>query len=237
MRQYINPDKFRALFLDLDDSAKGQALKAWKMVYEHSGLEGKSARGLEGQARYRMMEKGFQEICEFHGGRLIEDGVIPNTDLRIFQPFMRFEDDGQGFILALASMPEKGKLPVKNKSRSAGVSMNYTLTPRLFQEENHAKVGDIFVMLLVCRDRAIAGRIEEVALGIVDSGYLQYLSYQSLSDFLSGDMSGSAGREPEDHNDSGDTSQSVKPKLKKNIQPYLPPEIQGDDNDEDEQTG
>jgi hypothetical protein len=78
-----------------------------------------------------MMEKSFQEVCETHGGALLKDGIIPLSDLRVFQPFMRFEHLGQGIIFGLAAMPEPKALPTKNISRKAGVTLNYYLSPRL----------------------------------------------------------------------------------------------------------
>ena len=69
------------------------------------------------------MEQAFEEVCGLHGGKLLDGGVVPLTDLKVFQPFNRFEFEGQNFILGLASIPEPDALPSKNMSRSAAVSI------------------------------------------------------------------------------------------------------------------
>src|ERR1700760_1258508 len=93
----------RELLIDLEDRIKAEALRAHKVVRDgFEGLTPLRARALEGQARFRICEQGFEDVCGLHGGKLLEGGVIPKTDLRVHQPFMRFEHDGQGAILALA---------------------------------------------------------------------------------------------------------------------------------------
>lgn len=175
------------LLLNLEDDLRAVALKAHEVVRDHTGLKDKRrARGGEGQLRFRMMEERFEEICLSHGGRLLNGGVIPKTDLKVFQPFVRFDVEGLGIIFGLAAMPEPKTLPSKNKSRSAGVSLNYYLTPRLAFDEASPKMGDIFVLLLVSRHHERAGQIEEIAIGIIDSKYESFLFYEPLDKFLSG---------------------------------------------------
>jgi hypothetical protein len=84
------------LFIDLEDRVRAEAIKAHAMIRDHAGLDPKRARELVGQARFRMMEKGFEEVCSLHNGRFLEGGVIPRTELKVFQPFMRFDVGGQG---------------------------------------------------------------------------------------------------------------------------------------------
>ena len=91
----------RDLFIDLEDRLRAESVKAHEMIRDHSGLMRKRAREAEGQARFRMCEQGFEEVCALQGGHLLEGGVIPMTDLRIHQPFMRFEQGRQGVILAM----------------------------------------------------------------------------------------------------------------------------------------
>jgi hypothetical protein len=175
----------RDLFIDLDDTVRAGSLKAHEVVRDHTGLRKKrNARGAEGQLRFRILEEDFEATCGLHGGRLLDGGVMPNTDLKIHQPFMRFEQEGQGVILALATMPETGALPVKNKSRLAGVSINYDLSLRLDLDGTGPKIGDIFAVLLVARDRERAGKIEEIALGVIGSNYESFLYYEALDGFL-----------------------------------------------------
>ena len=56
---------------------------------------------------------------------------------------MRFEADGEALILGIATMPEPRALPHKNKSRLAGASLNFDLTPRLDFDGTGPKIGDI----------------------------------------------------------------------------------------------
>lgn len=175
----------RDLFIDLDDAVRAGSLKAHEVIRDHTGLRKKrNARGAEGQLRFRILEEDFEATCGLHGGRLLDGGVMPNTDLKIHQPFMRFEQEGQGVILALATMPEMGVLPAKNKSRLAGVTINYDLSLRLDLDGTGPKIGDIFAVLLVARDRERAGKIEEIALGVIESNYESFLYYEALDGFL-----------------------------------------------------
>jgi hypothetical protein len=163
------------VLIDLEDRIRADALKAHEVI--RNGFEGLTplrARGLEGQAWFRICEQGFEDVCAMHGGRLLEGGLIPRTDLKIHQPFMRFEYEGQGVILALASMPVTRSLPAKNKSRLAGVSINYDLSLRLDFDGLGPKPGDIFAVLLIARDRQRAGKIEELAVGVIESNYESY---------------------------------------------------------------
>jgi hypothetical protein len=185
LRRALNKE----LLLDLEDRIKAEAAKAFEMVRDRSGLDKRRARELEGQARFRMMEQGYEVICAMHGGSLLDGGVIPNTELKIFQPFMRFEVKGRGVILALAAMPEPKAIPLKNKSRGAGVSLNFYLSPRLDLDGTGPKIGDVFVVLLVSRDRETAGKIEEIAVGVIDSAYSTFLFYEPLETFIANQSS------------------------------------------------
>ena len=147
-------------------------------------------------------------------------GIIPLTGLKIFQPFMRFEHEGQGFVLGLAAMPEAGSLPAKNMSRRAGVTLNYHLTPRLDLDGDGPKIGDIFILLLVARDRHSAGKIEEIAIGVIDSGYEQYLFYEPLQSYLEGYADKPAIPSPGPVKPAGSSL-----RLKPAITPFVPPEL------------
>jgi hypothetical protein len=116
----------------------------------------------------------------------LEGDVIPGTELRYYQPFMRFGGDQPGVLLGLASMPEPKELPTKNQSRLAGVTLNYTLTPRLDLEGDGgtAKPGDIFVLFLFARDPSQAGHLQEVAIGVIDAEYQGFLAYETVEAFM-----------------------------------------------------
>ncbi|MBZ9698983.1 MULTISPECIES: hypothetical protein [unclassified Mesorhizobium] len=205
------------LLLSLEDSLRAEALKAHEIIRDHSGLKDKRrARGGEGQLRFRMMEERFEEVCQSYGGQLLEGGVIPATDLKVFQPFVRFEVQGQGIIFGLAAMPEPKAIPSKNKSRIAGVSLNYYLTPRLGLDAAGPKIGDIFVLLLVSRHRERVGQIEEIAIGIIDSKYENLLFYEPLDKFLTDYTERPRPAPP--------LSSSPQVKLKRGVAPFVPPE-------------
>lgn len=176
----------RDLLIDLLDAAAARARQAHELIRDNTDLTGRNARGLEGQARFRLMEKGFQDTCESHGGVRLEGDVIPGTELRYFQPFMRFGSEEPGILLGLASMPEPRELPVKNRSRLAGVSLNYHLSPRLDLDGDGGmpKPGDIFVLFLFARDRSQGGRLEEVAIGVIGADYQGFLAYETVEAFL-----------------------------------------------------
>jgi len=221
----------RDLLLDLEDRERAEALKAFEMVRDGSGLQGKRARELEGQARFRMMEKGFEEVCAQHGGQLLDGGVLPATDLKVFQPFMRFEGDGGGVILGLAAMPDRRLLPGKNKSRLAGVKLNYHLAPRLDFDAGGPKIGDIFALLLISRDKGRSGTLEEIAIGVVNSEYTAFLFYESLDEFLrgAGDATG-----PETSPLPPTPAAVPRITLKKKVVPFVPPEANEHDEGEED---
>jgi hypothetical protein len=214
------------LVVDLEDRLRAEAFKAHQMVRDHAQLDARRARELTGQARFRMMEKGFEEVCALHGGALLEGGVIPRTELKVFQPFLRFGTPDQGVILGMAAMPEAGAVPVKNKSRLAGVSLNFTLTPRLpLGGSTTVAINDIFGLFLFSRDRIAAGKIEEVAVGVVDSAYQAFLFYQPMTEFLRAYTEQETTRAPE--------VAAPRPaiSLKSDIKSFVPPESPTADDD------
>lgn len=218
----------RDLLIDLLDTAEARARQAHELIHDNTDLTGRSARGLEGQARFRLMEKGFQDTCEMHGGVRLEGDVIPGTDLRYYQPFVRFGGDQPGVLLALASMPEPRELPTKNQSRRAGVTLNYYLTPRLDLEGDGgtAKSGDIFVLFLFARDPSRGGRLQEVAIGVIDAGYQGFLAYETVETFME------AYAPPSTETESAPESLPLVT-LKKTPKPFRPPEQPDSDEDAD----
>lgn len=209
----------RDLLIDLLDTAAARARQAHELIRDNTDLTGRSARGLEGQARFRLMEKGFQDACELHGGMRLEGDVIPGTDLRYYQPFMRFGDDQPGVLLGLASMPAPAELPTKNRSRFAGVTLNYRLTPRLDLEGDGRtlKPGDIFVLLLFARDPSQGGRLEEIAIGVIDTEYQGFLAYETVERLMG------AYAPPSTETESAPESQPLVT-LKKTPKAFRPPE-------------
>ncbi len=223
LRRILHKD----LLIDLEDRGRAEALKAYEMVRDGSGLDKKRARELEGQARFRMMEQGFEQVCALQGGKLLDGGIIPRTDLKVFQPFMRFEVKGTGVILGMAAMPDRKTVPGKNKSRLAGVTLNYNLTPRLDFDGTAAKIGDVFVLLLFSRNRDKAGRLDEIAVGVIDAAYEAFLFYETLDEFLSGhgDLETPAPRPAP----VAPSAPGVR--LKKGARPFVPPEAPQQENE------
>lgn len=231
IKHHLRLALYKDLLLDLEDRVKAEAVKAFEMIRDHSGLDKKRAREAEGQARFRMMEQGFEEVCALHGGHLLEGSLIPRTELKVFQPFMRFEVGTKGIILGLAAMPEPRAVPGKNKSRLAGVTLNYDLSPRLDLDGKGPKVGDVFALLLVSRHREKAGQIEEIAVGVIDSKYESYLFYESLNKFLSGHGDAPV-MSPTPTAPSTASQPPATVSLKKVVTPFVPPEAP-DREDED----
>ncbi|GGF36057.1 hypothetical protein GCM10011321_28860 [Youhaiella tibetensis] len=228
IRRRLTPALTKNLLLGIEDRLHAGALKAFEVVRDHCGLKDKRrARGGEGQLRFRMLEEAFEDACLEQGWTLLEGGIIPRTDLKVFQPFLRREIDGQGIILGLAAMPEPGTLPSKNKSRSAAVNLNYYLTPRLDLDDHGPKIGDLFALLLFSRDRARGGRIEEIAVGVIDAEYDSYLFYEPLDKFLK------AGKDetPEAHGLPPSNAAESGVKLRDRVIPFVPPEAAGPDED------
>ncbi len=184
LKSYLMTHLSRDLLIDLYDMASAQALKAFEGVRDHFSLDEKRARELVGHARFRMLEKGFVDVCQLHGGQLLPDGMIPGRGVRAFQPFVRFGGEEAGVVLGIASMPMAKDVPNKNQSRAAGVLLNEFLTPRLDLGDVAAKPGDVFVLFLFARDRGRPGMIEEVAVGIIDAEYTAYLLYETVDNFL-----------------------------------------------------
>lgn len=212
------------LLFDLEDRLRAEAIKAREVIRKEFALSPKRSRGLEGQARFRLQEEGFEEVVQLHGGQLMTEGVITGTDLKFFQPFARFQGLERGVILGFASMPEKGSLPPKNMSRSAGVTLNVNLQINLFTDESTPQPTDIFALFLTARDRERAGLIEEIAIGVIGGDYREYVFYESLDDFLRG-----YGSEPEE------SEGPIKPqggdknvKLRKTRKPFDQPEKRPD---------
>lgn len=215
----------RGLLLDLYHMTTVRALKAYEIIRDQTDLKGKRARGAEGQIRFRTMEQGFQTINEQHGGVVLEDGVIEGTDLRFYQPFARYAGGNQpGVVLCLASMPQRGELPVKNQSRLAGVSMNFRLTPRLALTEGDPQQGDIFVSFMVARDPARAGQIDEVAIGIISSDYKDFVFYEKIEKFMA---RYAPADQPTQDNAPAPAQELVK--LKRNRKAFMPPEVKDDE--------
>jgi len=219
----------KELWIDLEDRHRAEAFKAHDVVKERLALNAKRSREVEGQIRFRLQEQGYEEVVQYHGGHLVEDGIMPGTDLRVYQPFARFQGQQIGVILGFAAMPEPGKMPAKNKSRAAGVSLNWHLQPSMFDDQKSVRPNDVFVLFLTARDRSKAGMIEEIAIGVIGADYKDFVFYESLEEFLGG--YGTSGENPVGPNDPEPSGAEVK--LRSTRKLFLPPESLPDSDVED----
>ncbi|HEX8363882.1 MAG TPA: hypothetical protein VF603_01200 [Allosphingosinicella sp.] len=219
----------KELWIDLEDRHRAEAYKAHDVVKTNIPLNAKRSREVEGQIRFRLQEQGYEEVVQLHGGQLLEDGIMPGTDLRVYQPFARFQGPEVSVILGFAAMPEPRKMPAKNMSRAAGVSLNWHLQPSMFDDPKSVHPNDIFVLFLTARDRNQAGMIEEIAVGVIGADYKDFIFYESLEDFLRGYGEGSEGASgPDDSTDRG-----AEIKLRKTRKLFFPPENRPDSDAED----
>lgn len=224
VRQTILDALPKDLLLDLEDRLRAEALKANNVVQREFALNPKRSREAEGQIRFRLQEQGYEEVVQLHGGYLT-DGVMVGTNLKVFQPFARFVGPQTGVILGFASMPERKKIPPKNMSRAAGVTLNVSLQSSLFMDDKSPQPTDIFALFLTARDRERAGMIEEIAIGVIGSDYKDFVFYESLEKFLGG-----YGSQPEmppaDPQDSPDGGSVVKLRPARKL--FVPPETRKD---------
>lgn len=209
------------LLLDLEDRLRAAALRAFDVVQQELPLNRKRSREAEGQIRFRLQEQAYEEVVREHGGDLLVDGVMVGTDLKVFQPFARFAGSKVGIILGFAAMPEPRKIPPKNQSRAAGVTLNVSLQPSLLDDGKSPRSSDIFALFLTARDRERAGRIEEIAIGVIGSDYKDFIFYESLEAFLGGYAEVPA---TPDHGGKGGAAV----KLRATRKPFVPPEARPD---------
>jgi hypothetical protein len=152
---------------------------------------------------------------------------MAGTNLKVFQPFARFVSSRTGVILGFASMPERKKIPPKNMSRAAGVTLNVSLQSSLFSDERSPQPTDIFALFLTARDRERAGMIEEIAIGVIGSDYKDFVFYESLESFLGGYGAQTPSTGPQDSQSGGSVV-----KLREARKFFVPPEKRQDEDSE-----
>jgi hypothetical protein len=101
---------------------------------------------------------------------------------------------------------------------------------RLDLDGSGPKVGDVFAVLLVARDRERAGKIEEIALEVVESNFESYLYYESLDNVLTDESDVERDDEPAEPAETAQPSPQVR--LKKVVKPFVPPEAPISENEE-----
>ncbi|WP_068083510.1 hypothetical protein [Novosphingobium rosa] len=232
MRRAILDALPKDLLLDLEDRLRAEAHKAHEIVRRELPLNAKRSREAEGQIRFRLQEQGYEEVVQAHGGHLLVNGVMLGTDLKVFQPFARFAGPDIGVVLGFATMPERRKVPPKNMSRAAGVTLNLHLQPSLLDDENTPRPTDMFALFLTARDRERAGLIEEIAIGVIGSDYQDFIFYESLEKFMGGYAADPVEPTQPDPSEEG-LGKIVK--LRQTRKPFVPPERKPD-NDAEEGT-
>lgn len=177
----------KGLLLDLVDAISARALSAHTMIRDHAELDPRRSRQVEGRVRFPMQEQSFQKVCLAYGGYELTTDVLPGTNLKVYQPFMRFAADASknGVVLGFAAMPDPSTLPSKNLSRGAAASLNYFVQDRLDLDGKGSKLGDVFALFLAARDRQQAGMVKEIAVAVVDSSYEEFLFYEDVETFVS----------------------------------------------------
>jgi hypothetical protein len=92
------------------------------------------------------------------------------------------------------------------------------------------------VLLLASRDRERAGKLEEIAVGVVDSSYEAYLLYEPLDSFLAGEQPGTTPAPVVPlHPAAG--AETPKVTLKQTVVPFVPPEAPADDESGEKAAG
>jgi hypothetical protein len=215
----------KGLLVDLVDAITARALAAHTMIRDHAHLDPKRARQVEGRVRFPMQEHSFHHVCLLHGGIELNLDTLPGTNLKVFQPFMRFNNAKHGVILGFAAISDPSMLPTKNLSRGAGVSLNYHVQDRLDLYGDGPKVGDIFVLFLAARDRWLAGAVKEIAVGVIDAAYEEYLYYETIEDFIA------SYTDPSSADEADPVPQTGLVTLKKQVTPFKAPESEKTDDE------
>jgi hypothetical protein len=229
LRRLIRISLPKQLLLDLVDAVRARALGAHTMIRDHADLDARRSRQVEGRVRFPMQEQSFQQICLDYGGDELTMDVLPGTDLKVYQPFMRFAAPGErhGIILGFAAMPDCSTLPTKNLSRGAAASLNYNVELRLDLDGRGPQIGDIYVMFLAAPDRQNAGMVKEVAVAVVDSEYQKFILYEDVNEFISK----YSEIKPEETPDTP-PSETFGLKLRKQPKRFVPPEdLEADEDD------
>jgi hypothetical protein len=76
--------------------------------------------------------------------------------------------------------------------------------------------------LLVARDRERAGKIEEIALGVIESNFESFLYYEALDGFLADEADVERDDQPSSPGDTETPAPQVT--LKKVVKRFVPPE-------------
>lgn len=151
------------------------------VIKDNTDLSARRAAKAEGMLRFQSLEQGFETLGSLHAAENLLQKALPGIDSPVYQPFQRFDD----VIVGFAMHTEGGKLPPRNKSRGAGAQLNFDFTEHL-ELETHKATDVLFVVLMAARDKAIAGGIESIELGVIDPSYDHFLYCEKIDVFLAG---------------------------------------------------
>lgn len=152
-----------------------------QVVRDHTDLSPRRAAKAEGMLRFQSLEQGFEALGGLHAAENLLQKALPGIDSPVYQPFQQFDD----VIVGFAMHAESGKLPTRNKSRSAAAQLNFDFTAHL-DVTGHEQVNVLFVVMMVARDRSIAGGIDSIEIGVIDPSYDHFLYCEKIDVFLAG---------------------------------------------------
>jgi len=172
------PRDFLIDLLDDHDTAFRQA----SLATADLGLEKRRRIRAAGWTRFELLEQGMSNLCDLYGGFALPDGVLPGTELRLFNDCYVFGD----VLLGRASMVEAGSLPKKNLTRSRASTLNRFRQTTFLEPEasTGAKAPTVFVLILSSRDFSDLSKPGEIAVAVIEDGYNQFSMYQRLEDFI-----------------------------------------------------
>lgn len=151
------------------------------IIKDHTDLSPRRAAKAEGTLRFQSLEQGFEALGGLHAAENLLQKALPGIDSPVYQPFQRFHD----VIVGFAMHSESGKLPTHNKSRGAASQLNFDFTAHL-ELPSHKPINVLFVVLMVARDKSVAGGIESIELGVIDPSYDHFLYCEKIEAFLAG---------------------------------------------------
>lgn len=179
IRKNVNKD----FFIDILDGGD-RAFKSSSAATKALGLTPRRRAKASGWLRYELLEQSLSDMTEMHGGIPLLDGVMPGTELRMYNPCYQFEN----VIVSRASISEPGLLPKKNLTRERGTSVNqFQQFPLELRGPLTPKADKlIFVLILTARKFGDLSSAEEVAIAVIEDGYTQFSLYEPLETFIAG---------------------------------------------------
>jgi hypothetical protein len=151
------------------------------IIKDNTDLAPRRASKAEGMLRFQSLEQGFETLGGLHAAENLLQKALPGIERPVYQPFQQFDD----VIVGFAMHGESGKLPPRNKSRAAAAQLNFDFTEHL-DLDAHTATDVLFVVLMVTRDKAVAGGIESIEIGVIDPSYDHFLYCERIEAFVAG---------------------------------------------------